>query len=152
MDEHGSHTYILIGGNSLTPCDGIGALLSNMYNSKQCVVRTNKVAPVIIKDCREEFQQFLEFNDPIVKGSLAEGMPEHPLIKGKYFVVQDANDADDVLQTFKATSAPNFHQAGSSYPVFASGQPTVNGLNKVLSQLICDGYSVRIMREMVKEE
>ncbi|KAK3785788.1 hypothetical protein RRG08_006199, partial [Elysia crispata] len=61
---------------------------------------------------------------------------------GKYFVVQDANDADDVLQTFKATSAPNFHQAGSSYPVFASGQPTVNGLNKVLSQLICDGYSV----------
>ncbi|RUS88534.1 hypothetical protein EGW08_003710 [Elysia chlorotica] len=112
-----------------------------MYANKQCVVRTNKVAPVIIKDCREEFQQFLEFNEPIVKGSLADGMPEHPLIKGKYFVVQDANDADDVLQTFKATNAPNFHQAGSSYPVFASGQPTVNGLNKVLSQLICDGYS-----------
>ncbi|GFN91863.1 paladin [Plakobranchus ocellatus] len=112
-----------------------------MYASKQCVVRTNKVAPVIIKDCREEFQQFLEFNEPIVKGCLAEGMPEHPLIKGKYFVVQDANDAEDVLQTFKTTCAPNFHQASSSYPVFASGQPTVNGLNKVLSQLICDGYS-----------
>ena len=52
-----------------------------MYANKQCMVRTNKVAPVIIKDCREEFQQFLEFNEPIVKGSLADGMPEHPLIK-----------------------------------------------------------------------
>ncbi|XP_059140967.1 paladin-like isoform X2 [Physella acuta] len=112
-----------------------------MYAGKQCVVRTNKVAPVIIKDCREEFQQFLEISEPIVTGSLAEGMPEHPLIKGKYFVVQDFNDVNDVLQTYRTLSAPNFYQASSDQPVFASGQPTVNGLNKILSHIVTDGHS-----------
>ncbi|XP_012936658.1 paladin [Aplysia californica] len=114
---------------------------SEMYVSKQCVVRTNKVAPVIIKDCREEFQQIPDFNEPIVKGRFADGMLEHPLIKGKYFIVQDSNDTLDLLHTNKHMSAPNFYQAGGDQPVFASGQPTVNGLNVVLSQLVSDGYS-----------
>ncbi|KAH9519940.1 hypothetical protein Btru_071315 [Bulinus truncatus] len=118
-----------------------GVHQKDMYSSKQCVVRTNKVAPVIIKDCREEFQQFLEISEPIVHGSLAEGMAEHPLIKGKYFIVQDFNDVRDSLQTYRHTCAPNFHQASSDQPIFASGQPTVNGLSKVLSQLNSDVHT-----------
>ncbi|CAL1539551.1 unnamed protein product [Lymnaea stagnalis] len=122
-----------------------------MYAGKQCVVRTNKVAPVIIKDCREEFQQFLELNEPIVNGSLADGMPEHPLIKGKYFIVQDFNDVTDVLQTYKQTCAPNFYQATSDQPVFASGQPTVNGLSKVLSHLVSAGNSEILLLNLRSE-
>ncbi|XP_055877580.1 paladin-like isoform X2 [Biomphalaria glabrata] len=118
---------------------------TDMYAGKQCVVRTNKVAPVIIKDCREEFQQFLEISEPIIHGSLAEGMLEHPLIKGKYFIVQDFNDVKDTLQTYRLTSAPNFHQASSDQPIFASGQPTVNGLGKVLTHLMSDSHTILLL-------
>lgn len=46
-------------------------------------MRTNEVAPIIIHNCREEFQHVSDFKEPIVFGSIAEGMPEHPLIKVK---------------------------------------------------------------------
>lgn len=39
------------------------------------------MAPIIIRDCREEFQHVTEFKEPIVFGSIADNMPEHPLIK-----------------------------------------------------------------------
>ncbi len=45
------------------------------------MIRTNQVAPIIIKNCREEFQNVCELNDPIVYGHIAENMPEHALIK-----------------------------------------------------------------------
>ena len=45
------------------------------------LVRTNEVAPVIIKNCNEEYQHVTEFTEPIVYGRIAEHLPEHPLIK-----------------------------------------------------------------------
>ena len=54
----------------------------DMYVSKQCVVRTNKVAPVIIKDCREEFQQLSDFAEPVLRGKLGDGVhTDSPLIQ-----------------------------------------------------------------------
>ena len=48
---------------------------------KAYLVRTNQVAPIIIKNCKEEFQQVNDFKEPIVYGRAADGMIEHPLIK-----------------------------------------------------------------------
>ncbi|KAK7450206.1 hypothetical protein BaRGS_00039972, partial [Batillaria attramentaria] len=48
---------------------------------KRCMVRMNKVAPVIIKDCREEFQDTSDLKDNVVLGSMGTNMPEHPLVK-----------------------------------------------------------------------
>lgn len=44
----------------------------------------NDVAPIIIKDCKEEFQHVSDFKDPIVYGYIAENMPRHPLVKVKF--------------------------------------------------------------------
>ncbi|KAJ8318574.1 hypothetical protein KUTeg_003665 [Tegillarca granosa] len=64
--------------------------LSNTQNAR-CLVRTNEVAPIIIRDCREEFQHVSDFKEPIVFGSIADNMPEHPLIKVNtlYYTVQE---------------------------------------------------------------
>ncbi|CAG5127468.1 unnamed protein product, partial [Candidula unifasciata] len=70
---------------------------------------------------------------------------------GKYFIVQDYNDADDVLQTHKEISAPNFRQALSSQPVFASGQPTLKGFNKILDRIFSEGYSDVIVLNLRSE-
>jgi hypothetical protein len=51
---------------------------------KRHMVRTNKVAPVIIKDCREEFQRISDLKDTVVYGAMGDNMPEHPLIKVRY--------------------------------------------------------------------
>ncbi|CAC5391408.1 unnamed protein product [Mytilus coruscus] len=45
------------------------------------LIRTNEVAPIIIHNCREEFQHVSDFKEPIVFGSIADNMPEHALIK-----------------------------------------------------------------------
>ena len=47
---------------------------------KDTLVRTNKVAPVVIKSCKEEFQHHTDFKEPIVYGKIAEDMTEHALI------------------------------------------------------------------------
>ncbi|XP_041362865.1 paladin-like isoform X2 [Gigantopelta aegis] len=94
---------------------------------KRCMVRTNQVAPIIIKNCREEYQTLVEFKEPIVMGCIADHFLEHPLIKGKYFVVKDTLAKDDVLQTIKKHHAPNFWRTKADFPVFACGQPTANG-------------------------
>lgn len=41
------------------------------------------MAPVIIKNCKEEFQNIVDLKEPIVMGSMAVGMKEHPLLKVK---------------------------------------------------------------------
>ncbi len=58
-----------------------GLLFSEVDDKKMHLVRTNEVAPIIIKNCKEEFQHVSEFKEPIVYGRIAENMPEHPLIK-----------------------------------------------------------------------
>ena len=43
--------------------------------------RTNEVAPIIIHNCKEEFQRVTEFKEPIVYDRIATGLPEHPLLQ-----------------------------------------------------------------------
>jgi len=52
-------------------------------------VRTNEVAPIIIHNCREEFQHVSDFKEPIIFGSIAENMPEHALIKVRRHTTDD---------------------------------------------------------------
>ena len=46
----------------------------------QTVVRCNKVAPVVIKSFREEFQHHTDFKEPIVYGRVRDDLPEHALV------------------------------------------------------------------------
>ena len=62
--------------------------------------------------------------------------------QGKYIVVQDSNDTVDKLETTATMCAPNFYQTNSGDPIYASGQPTVKGINSVLSRLTQDGHTV----------
>lgn len=66
-------------------------------NAHATIMRTNQVAPIIIKNCNEEFQHVSDFKDPIVYGSLVEGSPGHPL-------VQVRTDRADRVQTGKVAS------------------------------------------------
>ena len=59
-------------------------LFADVDDQKAHLVRTNEVAPIIIKNCREEFQHVSEFKEPIVYGRIAENMPEHALIQVKH--------------------------------------------------------------------
>ena len=57
------------------------ACFTDIDSTHRHLVRTNEVAPVIIKNCNEEYQHVTEFTEPIVYGRIAEHLPEHPLIK-----------------------------------------------------------------------
>ena len=41
----------------------------------------NHVAPVIIRNCMEEYQHVSDFTEPFVYDSIADKMPEHLLIQ-----------------------------------------------------------------------
>lgn len=46
------------------------------------IVHTNLIAPVIIKNCQEEFQHVSDLQEPVVYGRLSENsVLEHPLIQ-----------------------------------------------------------------------
>ena len=49
--------------------------------NNKTVIRENKVAPIIIKNCKEEFQHVTDFKEPLVYGRIADGMPEHALVR-----------------------------------------------------------------------
>ncbi|XP_070185653.1 paladin-like [Littorina saxatilis] len=104
------------------------------------MVRTNKVAPVIIKDCREEFQHISDLKDIVIYGSMGDNMPEHPLVKGNYFLVGEQNPKVDALRTLKEVKAPNFHKAQGKAPVYASGQPSVDGVKRIMGKLREEGH------------
>ncbi|XP_064616036.1 paladin-like [Liolophura sinensis] len=112
----------------------------NGEENKSCVVRTNRVAPVIIKNCKEEFQNIVDLKEPIVMGSLAVGMKEHPLLKGKYFLVKDRSTCVDKLNTLKKFQAPNVRQA-KGFSVLGMGQPSQDGLLYVICSLLEDRQS-----------
>ncbi|XP_025089894.1 paladin-like [Pomacea canaliculata] len=114
---------------------------SDSPEDKRCLVRMNKVAPVIIKDCREEFQHISDLKDTVIRGSAGDNMPEHPLIKGSCFLVSEVSQSVDTLHTLKTLKTPNFHRV-SDLPVYASGQPSAGGLNAVLNKLTTDGHKV----------
>ncbi|XP_023269167.1 paladin isoform X1 [Seriola lalandi dorsalis] len=113
----------------------------NIHNNKAKSIITNKVAPVVITyNCRQEFQ----IHDEILKtnyklGRISDTMPEHYLVQGEYFMVQDVYSKADVLNTTGSYGAPNFRQVKGSYPLFGMGQPSLNGFKQVLQRLQAQG-------------
>lgn len=125
----------------------------NIHNNKAKSIITNKVAPVVITyNCRQEFQ----IHDEVVRtnykvGRLSDTMPEHYLVQGEYFMVQDVYSKADVLNTIASYGAPNFRQVKGSYPLFGMGQPSLNGFKQVLQRLQAQGYE-EVIYFCVREE
>uniref|UniRef100_A0A8C6M399 Phosphatase domain containing paladin 1a n=1 Tax=Nothobranchius furzeri TaxID=105023 RepID=A0A8C6M399_NOTFU len=125
----------------------------NIHNNKAKSIITNKVAPVVITyNCRQEFQ----IHDDILKanykvGRISDSMPEHYLVKGEYFMVQDVYSKVDVLNTTDHYGAPNFRQVKGSYPLYGMGQPSLNGFRQVLQRLQAQGQE-EIIFFCVREE
>ncbi|ROL49615.1 Paladin [Anabarilius grahami] len=113
----------------------------NIRNSKAKSIITNKVAPVVItNNCREEFQ----IHDKIQSsnyslGRISDLLPEHYLVLGEFFMIQDVYNRADVLNTTKSHGAPNFRKVKGNYPLFGMGQPSLNGFKQVLQRLQIDG-------------
>ncbi|XP_008312788.1 paladin isoform X3 [Cynoglossus semilaevis] len=125
----------------------------NIHNNKAKSIITNKVAPVVITyNCRQEFQ----IHDDILKtnyklGRISDTMPEHYLVQGQYFMVQDVYSKADVLNTTGSYGAPNFRQVKGSYPLYGMGQPSLNGFKQVLHRLQAQGHE-EIILFCVREE
>ncbi|XP_062269620.1 paladin isoform X2 [Platichthys flesus] len=125
----------------------------NIHNNKAKSIITNKVAPVVITyNCRQEFQ----IHDEILKtnykvGRISETMPEHYLVQGEYFMVQDVYSKADVLNTTGSYGAPNFRQVKGSYPLYGMGQPSLNGFKQVLQRLQVEGHK-EVIFFCVREE
>ncbi|XP_041485535.1 paladin-like [Lytechinus variegatus] len=103
----------------------------------------NDVAPIVIsKDCFEEYQcLFLAEKQMSVVGAIKKGMPEHNLIQEKYFMVADHFKDMDELNTTAKYGAPNFRKAHGGYPVYGMGQPSSDGLRRVMEYLEHEKYS-----------
>uniref|UniRef100_A0A8C9U9Y8 Paladin n=1 Tax=Scleropages formosus TaxID=113540 RepID=A0A8C9U9Y8_SCLFO len=125
----------------------------SIHNSKAKSIITNKVAPVVITyNCRQEFQihdDLLRTNYKV--GRISNTMPEHYLVQGAFFMVQDVYSKADVLNTTCTYGAPNFRQAKGGYPLFGMGQPSLNGFKQVLQRLQGQGYE-EILFFCVREE
>ncbi|KAM9716559.1 paladin isoform 1-T1 [Menidia menidia] len=125
----------------------------NIHNNKAKSIITNKVAPVVITyNCRQEFQ----IHDEILKanykvGRISDSMPEHYLVQGEYFMVQDVYSKADVLSTTSSYGVPNFRQVKGSYPLYGMGQPSLNGFKQVLQRLQAQGHE-EIIFFCVREE
>uniref|UniRef100_A0A8C6TM13 Paladin n=1 Tax=Neogobius melanostomus TaxID=47308 RepID=A0A8C6TM13_9GOBI len=92
-------------------------------------------------NCRQEFQIHDDLHKTNYKvGRISETMPEHYLVQGEYFMVQDVFGKADVLKTTASYGAPNFRQVKGSYPLFGMGQPSVNGFKQVLQRLQAQGH------------
>ncbi|XP_054455271.1 paladin [Anoplopoma fimbria] len=124
----------------------------NIHNKAKSII-TNKVAPVVITyNCRQEFQ----IHDDILKtnykvGRISDAMPEHYLVQGEYFMVQDVYSKADVLNTTGSYGAPNFRQVRGSYPLYGMGQPSLNGFKHVLQRLQAQGHE-EVIFFCVREE
>uniref|UniRef100_A0A3P8NRR2 Paladin n=1 Tax=Astatotilapia calliptera TaxID=8154 RepID=A0A3P8NRR2_ASTCA len=116
----------------------------NIHNNKAKSIITNKVAPVVITyNCRQEFQ----IHDDILKtnykvGRISDTLPEHYLVQGEYFMVQDVYSKADVLNTTGSYGVPNFRQVKGSYPLYGMGQPSLTGFKQVLQRLQAQGQEV----------
>ncbi|XP_061087893.1 paladin isoform X1 [Conger conger] len=125
----------------------------SIHNNKAKSIITNKVAPVVITyNCRQEFQIHDELLRTHYKvGRISDTMPEHYLVQGTYFMVQDVYSKADVLNTTGSYGAPNFRQAKGNYPLFGMGQPSVSGFKQVLQRLQSQGHE-EVMFFCVREE
>lgn len=50
-------------------------------NKNTTLIRSSQVAPIVIKNCREEFQHVTDFKEPLVYAKIADNLNEHALIK-----------------------------------------------------------------------
>ncbi|XP_064170410.1 paladin isoform X1 [Anguilla rostrata] len=125
----------------------------SIHNNKAKSIITNKVAPVVITyNCRQEFQ----IHDDVLRtnykvGRISDTMPEHYLVQGTYFMVQDVYGKADVLNTTGSYGAPNFRQARGGYPLFGMGQPSLAGFKQVLQRLQGEGHQ-EVLFFCVREE
>lgn len=125
----------------------------SVHSGKAKSIITNKVAPVVITyNCRQEFQ----IHDDVLKtnykvGRISETMPEHFLVQGEFFMVQDVFAKADVLKTTASHGAPNFRRVRGSFPLFAMGQCSVNGFKQVLQRLQAQGHE-EVIFFCVREE
>ncbi|XP_067224663.1 paladin isoform X1 [Chanodichthys erythropterus] len=114
----------------------------NIHNNKAKSIITNKVAPVVITyNCRQEFQ----IHDDVLRtnykvGRISDNMPEHHLVQGSYFMVQDVFSKADVLSTAGSYGAPNFRQSRGGFPLYGMGQPSLSGFKQVLQRLQGQGH------------
>ncbi|XP_045147620.1 paladin [Echinops telfairi] len=115
---------------------------TSLPNSKAKSIIPNKVAPVVITyNCKEEFQVHEEpLKAHYTLGRLSDATPEHYLVQGRYFLVQDVAEKMDVLGTVGSCGAPNFRQVRCGLPVFGMGQPSLLGFQRVLQTLRKDGH------------
>jgi hypothetical protein len=68
---------------------------------------------------------------------------QHCSSQGRYFLIRDTDVGDDRLGTFDDYLAPNVRQNSCDLPVYGLGQPTRNGLERLVGQLKeCRKYSV----------
>uniref|UniRef100_A0AAY3ZU93 Paladin n=1 Tax=Denticeps clupeoides TaxID=299321 RepID=A0AAY3ZU93_9TELE len=125
----------------------------NIHSSKAKSIITNKVAPVVITyNCRQEFQihdDLLRTNYKV--GRISDTMPEHYLVQGSYFMVQDVYSKADVVNTTASHGAPNFRQVKEDFPVFGMGQPSLNGFRQVLQRMQSQGHE-EVIFFCVREE
>ncbi|ELT97506.1 hypothetical protein CAPTEDRAFT_103765 [Capitella teleta] len=127
-------------------------LSTEVDDQKAHLVRTNEVAPIIIRNCREEFQHVSEFKEPIVYGRIAENMPEHALIQNQFFMVKDVVPADiDRLGTYQQYLAPNLRKMNGPYPVYGMGQPTKDGLSNFMSHLREENFKTILLFNLREE-
>ncbi|XP_030195539.1 paladin isoform X2 [Gadus morhua] len=125
----------------------------NIHNNKAKSIITNKVAPVVITyNCRQEFQ----IHDDILKtnykvGRISDTMPEHYLVQGQYFMVQDVPSKADVLNTTGSYGAPNFRRVKGPHALYGLGQPSLNGFKQVLQRLHAQGHE-EVIFLCVREE
>ncbi|XP_077359484.1 paladin isoform X2 [Festucalex cinctus] len=124
----------------------------NVHNKAKSII-TNKVAPVLITyNCKQEFQIHDDIRKSNYKvGRISDAMPEHYLVQGEYFMVQDVYSKADVLSTTSSFGAPNFRQVKGSYPLYGMGQPSLSGFKRVLQRLQAQGHQ-EVVFVCVREE
>ncbi|CAM4712469.1 unnamed protein product [Leuciscus chuanchicus] len=131
-------------GNGMTDSRRSASSASfNIHNNKGKSIITNKVAPVVITyNCRQEFQihddHVLRTNYKV--GRISDNMPEHHLVQGSFFMVQDAFSKADVLSTTGSYGAPNFRRIRDGFPLYGMGQPSLGGFKRVLQNLQAQGH------------
>uniref|UniRef100_A0A7N6F699 Paladin n=1 Tax=Anabas testudineus TaxID=64144 RepID=A0A7N6F699_ANATE len=127
---------------------------NGMADSRQSLSTTEVFAPVIISFVNPGLE--FQIHDEILKtnykvGRISDAMPEHYLVQGEYFMVQDVYSKADVLNTTGSYGAPNFRQVMGSYPLYGMGQPSLNGFKQVLQRLQAQGHE-EVIFFCVREE
>ena len=69
-------------------------------------------------------------------------MQSFVLFQDKYFMIADMCKQMDKLNTRESTGVPNFRKSGGGYPVYGMGQPTRNGLSRLMDDLQKEGCPV----------